>query len=876
MALEIFRLMGSVFVDTDKANKSLQSVDKKAQGFGSSLLKGIGTAAKWAAGVAAAATTVGLAFGKVAVDAYADYEQLVGGVETLFGTGGLNLYEYSRAIQSSTESIKEFQKEQGLAIDGVVGPKTAAAIVAQHSKLKSIQADVLKNANEAYRTAGMSANAYLETVTSFSASLIASVGGDTAKAAKLADQAIIDMSDNANKMGTDMSLIQNAYQGFAKQNYTMLDNLKLGYGGTKEEMKRLLKDADAINKQQGKTTKYSLDNLNDVYEAIHVVQTELGITGTTAKEATSTISGQLGMLSARFDNFKVTLGESLAPVVKNVLSKIIDNLPVIESLVSGLARGVMQAVDFVLPYLMDALGFVEEWFGKVPEFGNKVKDVLGDVGELWREVLQPAFRIVWEALKNLAEPLTSVAGQVADWIKSTAESINVMDLFRQACWFIEEALIAFADKLVWLKEKGSEVVGYIADSFQPTLENLKTIFLAVKDAAQTVIDKLVEYVTSGDAAEDATTLLQGVFALLKGAFDLVAEGCAWVTEKVVEFSTWCSEHSGTVETIAIILGSVAAAWGLVTAAVTAWNAIGVVCTAVTTGLSAATTALGTAVAFLTSPIGIAIAAIAAIIAIGVLLYKNWDTVKAKAIELWEALSEKFTQIKESISQAWENIKEATSQVWENVTSSVTTAIDGIKTSVTNVFNSVKTTVSTIWDDIKTSITTKITEAKDTVKGIVDSIVGFFTGASFTWPKIPMPHFGITPEGWKIGDLLEGSIPKLGITWYKKAYDKAMILNDPTLFGYSPASGKALGGGEGNGNEVVVGEAHLIGLIDNVVARHVNANSSALSDTLLNDIRDLLGQLVGAGIYLDTGALVGAMAKPMDKKLGQLQAQKARA
>ena len=852
MALEIFRLMGSVFVDTDKADKSLQSVDKKAQGFGSSLLKGIGTAAKWAAGVAAAAGTAGLALSKMAVDAYADYEQLVGGVETLFGAGGQTFDEYSEAIQSSTESIKEFQKANGLAVDGVIGPKTSAAIVAHYGKLKTVQEDVLKNANEAYRTAGMSANTYLETVTSFSASLIASVGGDTAKAAKLADQAIIDMSDNANKMGTDIGRIQDAYQGFAKQNYGMLDNLKLGYGGTKEEMKRLLKDADAINKQQGKTTKYSLDNLNDVYEAIHVVQTEMGITGTTAKEATSTISGQIGMLKARFDNFKVTLGESLAPVVKSVLSKIIDNLPVIEGLVSGLATGVMKAVDFVMPYLIDALGFVEEWFGKVPELMQVMWDKLTAVGDYLAQLFAPAIEAVRRVFSNLKESVGGVPGAIA-----------------------------------LVKDKAVEVGGYIADSFQPTLDNLKTIFEAIKDAVQPVIDKFSEYVTSGSAANDATSLFQGAVGLLKGAFDLVAEGCAWVTEKVIEFSNWCSEHSSTVETIAIIVGAFATAWGLVTGAVTAWNAIGVICTAVNTGLSAATTALGAAVAFLTSPIGIAIAAIGAIIAIGVLLWQNWDTIKAKATEIWTNLSAKFSQIKQTISQAWDNVKQATSQAWdnvkqsisdawENIKRSVSTAVSGVWSSITSVFNNVWTTVSNIWSNIQKTITDKITAAKDTVKEIVDSIVGFFAGAKFSWPSIPMPHFGISPSGWRIGDLLEGVIPKLDISWYKKAYDQAMILDNPTLFGYSPATGKALGGGEGNGNEVVVGEAHLIGLIDKVVARHVGASSSALSDALLLDIRDLMEKMAGAGIYLDTGALVGAMAKPMDKKLGQLQVAKGRA
>ena len=155
-------------------------------------------------------------------------------------------------------------------------------------------ASVVKaNADAAFRTAGLSANAYMEQVTSFSASLISSLSGDTAKAATVADMALIDMADNANKFGTDMESIQNAYQGFAKQNYTMLDNLKLGYGGTKEEMQRLLSDAQKLT-----GTKYDIDNLADVYNAIHAIQENLGVTGTTAKEASSTFSGSFSAMKA--------------------------------------------------------------------------------------------------------------------------------------------------------------------------------------------------------------------------------------------------------------------------------------------------------------------------------------------------------------------------------------------------------------------------------------------------------------------------------------------------------------------------------------------------------------------------------------------------
>lgn len=218
-----------------------------------------------ALGTAAAAATAALAaaaikLGKEVISAYADYEQLVGGVETLF---------------------------------------------------KDSSGKVMEYANDAYKTAGLSANEYMETVTGFSASLISSLGGDTEKAAEYANMAITDMSDNANKMGSDMASIQNAYSGFAKQNYTMLDNLKLGYGGTKEEMQRLLEDAEKLS-----GVKYDISSYSDIIDAIHVVQTEMGITGTTAKEAEATISGSIGMLKSSFQNLITGLGDADANIDK--------------------------------------------------------------------------------------------------------------------------------------------------------------------------------------------------------------------------------------------------------------------------------------------------------------------------------------------------------------------------------------------------------------------------------------------------------------------------------------------------------------------------------------------------------------------------------
>ncbi len=206
----------------------------------------IGGTMKAFAAFSTAALTAGAAITKNAVEQYADYEQLVGGVETLFGAGGQSLGEYAKSVGKTTQDA---QKE--------------------YDSLMKAQETVLKNADNAYKTAGLSANEYMETVTGFSAALISSLDGDTEAAAKKADMAITDMADNANKMGSDISSIQNAYQGFAKQNYTMLDNLKLGYGGTKEEMQRLLDNATKLS-----GVEYDISSYADIVDAIHIVQTD--------------------------------------------------------------------------------------------------------------------------------------------------------------------------------------------------------------------------------------------------------------------------------------------------------------------------------------------------------------------------------------------------------------------------------------------------------------------------------------------------------------------------------------------------------------------------------------------------------------------------
>ena len=256
-------------LDDDGVKKDAEQAGRKAgDGFGEGFDSGSGggikkvgaTLAQLGIAAAAAGAAATLAVGKAALDAYASFEQLEGGIKTLFGEESMGA--------------------------------------------------VYANAERAFETAGMSANQYMETVTGFSASLIQSLGGDTAKAAEYADMAITDMADNANKMGTSMESIQYAYQGFAKQNYTMLDNLKLGYGGTRAEMERLLADAEEIQRRNGVMVDYTIDSYADVVEAIHVVQDEMGIAGATADEAMTTIQGSVNMAKAAWENWLVAIADS--------------------------------------------------------------------------------------------------------------------------------------------------------------------------------------------------------------------------------------------------------------------------------------------------------------------------------------------------------------------------------------------------------------------------------------------------------------------------------------------------------------------------------------------------------------------------------------
>lgn len=358
--LELFKLFGSIGLKgVEETKKGIKDTTNTAKEESGKIEKAVNKTGEIASkvgkaaiiGATAAATAIGT-ITKFVIQHYAEYEQLVGGVETLFGAQGLSLKKYAQSIGQTVEQAR-----------------------GKYDQLIQAQTEVMNNAKVAYKTAGMSANDYMNTITSFAAALKQSTANET-EAAKVANQTVIDMADNANKMGTNMEDIQNAYQGFSKQNYTMLDNLKLGYGGTKSEMERLLQDAEKLT-----GIHYDINNLSDVYNAIHEIQKNLGITGTTAKEAMKTIDGAMKMTKASWDNLLTGLADpkqavgplisefakSLGILAKNVTPKIkevFDALP--NALIQITPQLMNMIIDLAPSLILAAINLVAGLIGALP------------------------------------------------------------------------------------------------------------------------------------------------------------------------------------------------------------------------------------------------------------------------------------------------------------------------------------------------------------------------------------------------------------------------------------------------------------------------------------------------------------------------------
>ena len=471
--MNVFDLYAKIALDTGDYEKGLEDASGKTSSFADKLKTGLATAAKVGAAAIGAASAGIAALTKSSIDGYAEYEQLVGGVETLF--------------------------------------KKSADVVQQY-------------AANAYKTAGMSANEYMETVTSFSASLLQSLDGDTAAAAEKANLAITDMSDNANKMGTSMEMIQNAYNGFAKQNYTMLDNLKLGYGGTKEEMQRLLDYAEKLSGQ-----KFDLSSYGDIVDAIHVVQTEMGITGTTAKEASTTISGSVASMKSAWQNLVTGISDenaNLEQLVGNFVDSAITAAENIAPRIEQVLAGIGTVGEKIAPVIAGGISAAVE---KAPEFLTAGANMLVSLGNALMEqsalLIQNAFDLVLvladgliQGVDGLASSAMELVDKLAMWVEEYSDV-----LADKAVTLITTLANAIIKNLPGLIVAAVRIIGSLATGL---IENLPTLIKQVP----TIIVELVNGFVEG-----LPDIIDVGKQIIEGLWEGIASMASWIGDKVSGF-----------------------------------------------------------------------------------------------------------------------------------------------------------------------------------------------------------------------------------------------------------------------------------------------------------------------------------------------------
>ena len=624
------------------------------------MLSALGTVAKGVATAAVAGfTTLTAAVGAIggaALSAYADYEQLVGGVDTLCGSASAKLQGY---------------------------------------------------AAEAYRTCDLSANQYMEQATSFAASLVSSCGGDVSKAADYANMAMGDMSDNVNKMGSNMVDVQNAYQGFAKQNYTMLDNLKLGYGGTQAEMQRLIADANKLREAQGKNADLTIDSYADVVEAIHTVQESMGITGTTAEEAATTISGSIGMAKAAWENFLTGLGRDdvdFSQLTEQLLSSVGAVAKNIAPRVAQIGQGIINALPAVL---------------------SGITSVLTPIVS---EALATAWNIAAQALSGIGISLPAV-----DASQITAAFQQVVDLAGAIAGAVKAAAAAitsaFAPAASALGAALAPVASQVASSLMPALSSLGTALGNLASAILPVISAAIQAV-----APVVGSILSGIVSLA------TAIGTA--------LSPAITNIAAIVQAVLPVVQQVFTAWGTAVQAVIS-SAFAFIEAVVTTVMNVINAVISTVLAAINGDWS------------GV-----WNGVQSLASAVWDGIGSIIGAgaglIQSVISSALSFIQSVWSSAWSAVSSFFGSIWDGLKSAAQSGVDAVYSTVVGIKDRIvgffagagswlvssgKAMLDGLASGISDAIGGVVDTVQGGLAQIRGLFPFSPAKYGPFSGHGY---------------------------------------------------------------------------------------------------------------------------------
>ena len=880
--MELFKLFGTIAVNNSEANQGIDETTDKAEDaagkvkdlgdegdrtegkLGKAFSK-MGSAAvavgKTIATRLAAASTAVVAVGKAAISSYADYEQLVGGVETLFD-------------ESS--------------------------------------ATVIANAQNAYKTAGMSANEYMETVTSFSASLLQSLGGDTKAAADKADMAITDMSDNANKMGTSIEMIQNAYNGFAKQNYTMLDNLKLGYGGTKEEMQRLLDDASKLS-----GIEYDISSYSDIVDAIHIVQNEMGITGTTAKEASETISGSLASAKASW---------------QNLLTGIADGNQDVGGLITQFFDSIVTVADNIVPRIAQVMGTLPQLITDlVPKLLTKVSELI-DI--LLPVVVDGAVSLLNAIVQVLPQLVTSILNALPSLISGIEQVFYaIVDALPQLMTLICEALPVLIPQLVdALVNMIVYLATHIVEIIQPLIDNLPEIIIAIVNALMDNLPALIEGAVQlvigivqaipqiiMALIEALPTVIQSILEglwnalplLLEGIISIVGEIGTAIWDILSGFFTALGEWFGGLwESIKTIFAPVVEWFGNLFS--TIWNSI--VSVFSTVGSWVYDNIIAPVANFFKGLWEGIVSAFHTVIDPWIEIIKRAATLVYNTIivpiknfftDLWNSIVGIFskvsgwftdniaTPIKNIFSNIWNAMKNGASNAWEGIKSVFSKVTDWFKNIFSKAWQAVKNVFSTggkIFDGIKDGIVNAFkTVVNAIIRGINKVIKVPFDGINWALEKIRgINILGVEPFGW-ISTINTPQIPEL---------EKGGVLKKGQV-----------GLLEGKGDEAVVPLEKNTGWIRNVATqihdfvietknnpKDIAGNISStglltalkvevgdrirnLEETITNLIdmlKEFFPELLEAfdvTVVLDDGTMVARLTPKIDRELGKIQRRK---
>ena len=880
--MELFKLFGTIAVNNSEANQGIDETTDKAEDaagkvkdlgdegdrtegkLGKAFSK-MGSAAvavgkTIATGLAVASTAV-VAVGKAAISSYADYEQLVGGVETLFD-------------ESS--------------------------------------ATVIANAQDAYKTAGMSANEYMETVTSFSASLLQSLGGDTKAAADKADMAITDMSDNANKMGTSIEMIQNAYNGFAKQNYTMLDNLKLGYGGTKEEMQRLLDDASKLS-----GIEYDISSYSDIVDAIHIVQNEMGITGTTAKEASETISGSLASAKASW---------------QNLLTGIADGNQDVGGLITQFFDSIVTVADNIVPRIAQVMGTLPQLITDlVPKLLTKVSELI-DI--LLPVVVDGAVSLLNAIVQVLPQLVTSILNALPALISGIEQVFYaIVDALPQLMTVICEALPVLIPQLVdALVNMIVYLATHIAEIIQPLIDNLPEIIIAIVNALMDNLPALIE---------GAVQLVIGIVQAIPQIIMALIEALPTVIQSILE-GLW-NALPLLLEGIISIVGEIGTAiWDILSGFFTAlgewfgglWESIKTIFAPVVEWFRNLFSTIWNSIVSVFSTVGswvydniIApvanffkglwegiVSAFHTVIDPWIEIIKRAATLVYNTIivpiknfftDLWNSIVGIFskvsgwftdniaTPIKNIFSNIWNAMKNGASNAWEGIKSVFSKVTDWFKNIFSKAWQAVKNVFSTggkIFDGIKDGIVNAFKTVVNAIIRGINKVIKFpFDGINWALEKIRgINILGVEPFRWistintpQIPELEKGGVLKKGqVGLLEGKGDEAVvplekntgwIRNVATQIHDFVIETK-------NNPKDIAGNISSTGLLTALKAE-VSDRIRNLEETITNLIdmlKEFFPELLEAfdvTVVLDDGTMVARLTPKIDRELGKIQRRK---